>query len=100
MASTRRLRRVRAFAESTLEDRITAALTDWRGELDSRFGEMNSPHTHANPSLTVEDRCLLPRRPIIWRLSILIRLTCPSATHESQASDDGVAVAVDARGEG
>ncbi|MEU5211229.1 hypothetical protein [Streptomyces sp. NPDC020742] len=46
-------------AESTLEDRIIAALTDWRGELDSRFGEMNSLHTHDNPSLTVEDRCLL-----------------------------------------
>ncbi|MEV5735233.1 hypothetical protein [Streptomyces sp. NPDC052292] len=45
--------------ESTLEERIIAALTDWRGELDSRFGEMNSRHTHDNPSLTVEDRCLL-----------------------------------------
>ncbi|MGQ4386586.1 hypothetical protein [Streptomyces sp. SAS_270] len=44
---------------STLEDRIIAALTDWRGELDSRFGEMNSLHAHDNPSLTVEDRCLL-----------------------------------------
>ncbi|MFE3548264.1 hypothetical protein ACFXN2_06300 [Streptomyces kronopolitis] len=44
---------------ATLEERIIAALTDWRGELDSRFGEMNSLHTHDNPSLTVEDRCLL-----------------------------------------
>ncbi|MFJ9981522.1 hypothetical protein [Streptomyces cyaneofuscatus] len=44
---------------STLEDRIVAALTDWRGELDSRFGELNSLHAHDNPSLTVEDRCLL-----------------------------------------
>ncbi|MET9732776.1 hypothetical protein ABZZ79_19645 [Streptomyces sp. NPDC006458] len=44
---------------STLEDRIIAALTDWRGELDSRFGEMNSLHTPDNPSLSVEDRCLL-----------------------------------------
>ncbi|MEV0036854.1 hypothetical protein [Streptomyces sp. NPDC050804] len=43
----------------TLEERLIAALTDWRGELDSRFGEMNSLHTHDNPSLTVEDRCLL-----------------------------------------
>ncbi|MBD0838205.1 hypothetical protein ICC28_05750 [Streptomyces sp. TRM68416] len=43
----------------TLEDRIIAALTDWRGELDGRFGETNSLHTHDNPSLTVEDRCLL-----------------------------------------
>ncbi|WP_234900189.1 hypothetical protein [Streptomyces filamentosus] len=46
-------------AESTLEERIIAALTDWRSELDSRFGETNSQHTHDNPSLTVEDRCLL-----------------------------------------
>lgn len=44
---------------ATLEERIIAALTDWRGELDSRFGEMNGLHTHDNPSLTVEDRCLL-----------------------------------------
>ncbi|RMB81147.1 hypothetical protein CTZ28_36495 [Streptomyces shenzhenensis] len=43
----------------TLEERIIAALTDWRGELDGRFGETNSLHTHDNPSLTVEDRCLL-----------------------------------------
>ncbi|GAQ68254.1 hypothetical protein [Streptomyces scabiei] len=42
-----------------LEERITAALTDWRGELDGLFGEMNSLHTHDNPSLPVEDRCLL-----------------------------------------
>ncbi|MEU9145409.1 hypothetical protein [Streptomyces sp. NPDC048349] len=45
--------------QSTLEERIIAALTDWRSELDSRFGEMNSLHHHDNPSLTVEDRCLL-----------------------------------------
>ncbi|MDT0408311.1 MULTISPECIES: hypothetical protein [Streptomyces] len=44
---------------NALEDRIIAALTDWRGELDSRFGELNSLHEHDNPSLTVEDRCLL-----------------------------------------
>ncbi|MFC4463650.1 hypothetical protein ACFPH6_03380 [Streptomyces xiangluensis] len=44
---------------ATLEERIVAALTDWRGELDSQFGEMNSLHTHDNPSLTVDDRCLL-----------------------------------------
>ncbi|MCX5250579.1 hypothetical protein OG895_36185 [Streptomyces sp. NBC_00201] len=44
---------------ATLEERIIAALTDWRGELDSRFGEMNSLHIHDNPSLPVEDRCLL-----------------------------------------
>ncbi|MGW0673095.1 hypothetical protein [Streptomyces sp. NPDC002746] len=44
---------------ATLEERIIAALTDWRGELDGRFGEMISLHTHDNPSLTVDDRCLL-----------------------------------------
>ncbi|MFE0681224.1 hypothetical protein ACFW17_10505 [Streptomyces sp. NPDC058961] len=55
--------RVRAGTDGgapvTLEERIIAALTDWRGELDGRFGEMNSLHTHDNPSLTVDDRCLL-----------------------------------------
>ncbi|WP_224334790.1 hypothetical protein [Streptomyces olivaceus] len=55
--------RVRADTDggtpATLEERIIAALTDWRGELDSRFGEMNSLHAHGNPSLTAEDRCLL-----------------------------------------
>ncbi|MFJ4622003.1 hypothetical protein [Streptomyces sp. NPDC088812] len=45
--------------QGTLEERVIAALTDWRGELDSLFGETNSLHTHDNPSLTVEDRCLL-----------------------------------------
>ncbi|QDY81307.1 hypothetical protein FQU76_26495 [Streptomyces qinzhouensis] len=44
---------------TALEERIVAALTDWRGELDSRFGEMSSLQSHDNPSLTVEDRCLL-----------------------------------------
>ncbi|MFK0133425.1 hypothetical protein ACIQRZ_24030 [Streptomyces rubiginosohelvolus] len=44
---------------ATLDERIIAALTDWRDELDSRFGEMSSLHAHDNPSLTVEDRCLL-----------------------------------------
>ncbi|MFF0225323.1 hypothetical protein [Streptomyces sp. NPDC004629] len=43
----------------TLEERIIAALTDWRGELDGRFGETNSLYAHDNPSLTVQDRCLL-----------------------------------------
>ncbi|MGW5694474.1 hypothetical protein ACWEWX_27075 [Streptomyces asiaticus] len=46
-------------SQEGLDERITAALTDWRGELDSRFGEMNGLHAHDNPSLTVEDRCLL-----------------------------------------
>ncbi|NYE44789.1 hypothetical protein [Streptomyces fulvorobeus] len=43
----------------SLEDRLTAALTDWRSELDALFGEMTRLHSHGNPSLTVEDRCLL-----------------------------------------
>lgn len=44
---------------NTLEKRIIAALIDWRGELDSRFGELSSLHAHDNPSTTVEPRCLL-----------------------------------------
>lgn len=43
----------------TLAQRITAALTDWREELDTRFGEATTLHSSSNPSLTLEDRCLL-----------------------------------------
>lgn len=43
----------------TLAQRITAALTDWREELDTRFGEAITLHSSDNPSLTLEDRCLL-----------------------------------------
>ncbi|MFE2094212.1 hypothetical protein [Streptomyces sp. NPDC059460] len=43
----------------TLQKRITAALHDWRVELDALFGETTTLHSHDNPSLTVEDRCLL-----------------------------------------
>ncbi|MFD9238445.1 hypothetical protein ACFWB3_24695 [[Kitasatospora] papulosa] len=47
-------------AESlTLVQRIEAALTDWRGELDSRFGESTVQHSSGSASLTLEDRCLL-----------------------------------------
>lgn len=44
-----------------------------------------------------------PARPNIWRLSISIRLTCPSTAPERQGGEsggDGVEVAVDASGEG
>jgi hypothetical protein len=43
----------------TLAQRIEAALTDWREELDTRFGETTARHSSDNPSLTLEDRCLL-----------------------------------------
>ncbi|WP_406350912.1 hypothetical protein OHB56_40805 [Streptomyces sp. NBC_01635] len=43
----------------TLAQRIEAALTDWREELDTRFGETTVRHSSDNPSLTLEDRCLL-----------------------------------------
>ncbi|MFE5143947.1 hypothetical protein ACFRDV_41080 [Streptomyces fagopyri] len=43
----------------TLVQRIEAALTDWRGELDSRFGESTARHSSDSTSLTLEDRCLL-----------------------------------------
>ncbi|WP_240469260.1 hypothetical protein [Streptomyces sp. OM5714] len=43
----------------TLVRRIEAALTDWREELDTRFGETTTRHSGDNPSLTLEDRCLL-----------------------------------------
>ncbi|MGY0055102.1 hypothetical protein ACWY4P_00675 [Streptomyces sp. LZ34] len=52
---------VRADVEEqvSLEDRVTAALTDWREELDRLFGEAAALHSGDNPSLPVEDRCLL-----------------------------------------
>lgn len=56
-------------ADTGLEGRVTAALTDWRVELDRRFGEMNGLHTHDNPSLTVDDRCLL--------LALAVRQSAP-----------------------
>nr|QIZ02357.1 hypothetical protein HEP87_56250 [Streptomyces sp. S1D4-11] len=43
----------------TLLQRIEAALTDWRRELDCRFGESTARHDNDNSSLTLEDRCLL-----------------------------------------
>ncbi|MEU1020916.1 hypothetical protein ABZ366_02150 [Streptomyces sp. NPDC005904] len=64
---------------ATLEDRIIAALTDWRGELDSRFGEMNSLHSHDNPSLTVEDRCLL--------LALAVQQSAPMPVVARSAAD-------------
>ncbi|MCT9113050.1 hypothetical protein N4G69_47310 [Streptomyces mirabilis] len=48
-----------ADADLSLEDRITAALSDWREHLDRLFGEVATTHDAANPSLTLEDRCLL-----------------------------------------
>ncbi|MET7989150.1 hypothetical protein [Streptomyces sp. NPDC005281] len=43
----------------TLLQRIEAALTDWRSELDTRFGESTPRHDSGSSSLTLEDRCLL-----------------------------------------
>ncbi|WP_394436096.1 hypothetical protein [Streptomyces sp. SGAir0957] len=42
-----------------LEERISAALTDWCDELDELFGEMTDRRDPTTPSLPVEDRCLL-----------------------------------------
>ncbi|MET7639485.1 hypothetical protein [Streptomyces sp. NPDC005438] len=41
-----------------LEVRVTAALTDWRNELDGLFGDAPAVH-NPKSSLTVDDRCLL-----------------------------------------
>lgn len=57
------------LAPVSLEERITAALTDWRVELDALFGEMTQLHSRGNPSLTVEDRCLL--------LALAVQQTAP-----------------------
>ncbi|GGY16832.1 hypothetical protein GCM10010358_80550 [Streptomyces minutiscleroticus] len=45
--------------QMSLEERITAALTDWRDRLDELFGDITSTRNPDNPSLPVEDRCLL-----------------------------------------
>ncbi|MER6625433.1 hypothetical protein [Streptomyces sp. NPDC000931] len=58
-----------AAAHISLEERVTAALTDWREELDGRFGEVTGLHNSDNPSLTVEDRCLL--------LALAVRQSAP-----------------------
>ncbi len=56
-------------SETELEERITAALTDWRDELDDLFGEMTSRRDPNTPSLPVEDRCLL--------LALAVRQSAP-----------------------
>ncbi|MFE3637498.1 hypothetical protein [Streptomyces sp. NPDC059168] len=45
--------------QMNLEARITAALTDWRDDLDGLFGDMTSLRSPDSRSLPVEDRCLL-----------------------------------------
>ncbi|MFF8479137.1 hypothetical protein [Streptomyces sp. NPDC015414] len=50
---------VSADARLSLEDRITAALSDWREHLDQLFGEVTTTHDASQGSLTLEDRCLL-----------------------------------------
>nr|WSZ96518.1 hypothetical protein OH820_13360 [Streptomyces sp. NBC_00857] len=57
------------LAVVSLEERIAAALSDWRSELDGLFGELTQLHSHGNPSLTVEDRCLL--------LALAVRQSAP-----------------------
>jgi hypothetical protein len=55
--------------QMSLEARVIAALTDWRGELDDLFGEVTNRYSPDNPSLTVEDRCLL--------LALAVRQSAP-----------------------
>ncbi|MBT2508512.1 hypothetical protein J7I98_22005 [Streptomyces sp. ISL-98] len=58
-----------ADADLSLEDRITAALSDWRDHLDRLFGEVATTHDAAKGSLTLEDRCLL--------LALAVRQSAP-----------------------
>lgn len=53
----------------SLEARVTAALTDWRDELDALFGEAPAVHSPGESALTVEDRCLL--------LALAVRQSAP-----------------------
>ncbi|MET8241765.1 hypothetical protein [Streptomyces sp. NPDC005078] len=52
-------RSARQDAEAGFEDHVTAALSDWRDQLDQLFGETTATRDESNPSLTLEDRCLL-----------------------------------------
>ncbi|MET7543930.1 hypothetical protein [Streptomyces sp. NPDC005507] len=61
-----------ADADLSLEDRITAALSDWRDHLDGLFGEVAITHDDAKGSLTLEDRCLL--------LALAVRQSAPLPT--------------------
>lgn len=58
-----------ATKASTLEDRVVAALTDWRSELDNLFGETTLMYRPSEVSLTLEDRCLL--------LALAVRQSAP-----------------------
>ncbi|MET8205863.1 hypothetical protein ABZT51_07405 [Streptomyces sp. NPDC005373] len=66
-----------ADADLSLEDRITAALSDWRDHLDGLFGEVAITHDDAKGSLTLEDRCLL--------LALAVRQSAPLPTVASTA---------------
>lgn len=70
----------------TLVQRVEAALTDWRVELDSRFGESTARHSSDNSSLTLEDRCLLLALAV-WQSAPMPQVTrSASKLQESIAS--------------
>ncbi|MET8289505.1 hypothetical protein ABZV80_30340 [Streptomyces sp. NPDC005132] len=69
----------------TLVQRVEAALTDWRVELDSRFGESTTRHSSDNPSLTLEDRCLL------LALAVWQSAPMPQVTHSASKLQESIA---------
>ncbi|MFD6826439.1 hypothetical protein ACFWC5_39825 [Streptomyces sp. NPDC060085] len=77
-----------------LVQRVEAALTDWRIELDSRFGESTTRHSSENPSLTLEDRCLLLALAV-WQSAPMPQVTrSASKLQESIASSPAGAAAL------
>ncbi|MFJ4518973.1 hypothetical protein [Streptomyces sp. NPDC088816] len=64
-------------ADLSLQDRVAAALSDWREYLDRLFGEVATTHDAAKGSLTLEDRCLL--------LALAVRQSAPLPTVASTA---------------
>ncbi|MGW2911297.1 hypothetical protein ACWC9X_12710 [Streptomyces asoensis] len=82
----------------TLPQRIEAALTDWRGELDSRFGESTAQYNSGSGSLTLEDRCLLVALAV-WQSSPMPQVTRSASTlQESIESSPGVGALSQVRG--
>ncbi|MFG2452993.1 hypothetical protein ACGFSG_26810 [Streptomyces sp. NPDC048512] len=83
----------------TLAQRMEAALTDWRVELDARFGESTARHSSENPSLTLEDRCLLLALAV-WQSAPMPQVTrSASRLQESiESSPDRIEALSPARG--
>ncbi len=77
-----------ADAYLSLEDRITAALSDWRDHLDGLFGEVATTHDNVKGSLTLEDRCLLLALAVRQSAPLPIVASTARALHQALAPKD------------